>query len=86
MRDGVVILLRGVLSGSIEADRGALSLDGAVEGGSMLLMLLTESELRLLALVGELRALSGELSCGSVQGDIASVVSWRGIVLLVHIN
>ena len=86
MRGGVVILLRRVLFGSIEADGGTLSLEGAVEGGSLLLMLLPDSKLGLVTRLGERGALRGVLSCGSVEGDVGSVVPGGGIVLLVHIN
>ena len=51
-----------VLSRPIEAQRGSLSSEGAVERGAILLMLLSNSQLRLLTLVGELGAIRGELS------------------------
>jgi len=87
IRVRVLMQLWRVLSRPIEAQRGSLSSEGAVERGAILLMLLSNSQLRLLTLVGELGAIRGELSWGSIEGDISSVISgWRIVLLVVHIN
>lgn len=79
-----LLFRRGVLSWPWNVNWMSLTLEWAVEWGT--LMMLSEPYSRCLGVEGELGALGRELSWGSVKGDVSSVVSGWGVVLLVHIN